>query len=119
MGIDVYLKWEGQTKEEADEQITGFSIGHGHVGYLRESYGSPLTATTELIPSQYWHEQNGEPIDPAVLRENLPAALEVCKKRYEGNPENTAMAVKSFEDFVALAEAKAAEGREVRIRISY
>ena len=38
MGIDIYLKWKGQTQEEHQAQITGFDIGKGHVGYLRASY---------------------------------------------------------------------------------
>jgi hypothetical protein len=35
MGIDVYARWDGQTKYEEEKQYTGFSTVHGHVGYLR------------------------------------------------------------------------------------
>ena len=39
MGMDVYLSWNGMTKKEKDEQITGYSIDAGNKGYLRASYG--------------------------------------------------------------------------------
>lgn len=50
MGIDVYAKWDGQTDAERDAQITGFSIAHGHVGYLREAYHGEPYATKVLFP---------------------------------------------------------------------
>jgi hypothetical protein len=42
MGIDIYMRWKGQTDEETQAQFVGFSVVHGHVGYLREAYhGAP------------------------------------------------------------------------------
>src|SRR6516225_8391052 len=41
-GIDVYAHWKGKTLAEERAQITGHSVAHGHVGYLREAYdGEP------------------------------------------------------------------------------
>jgi hypothetical protein len=37
MGLDVYLEWEGQTKEEIEAQYTGFQ-STGECGYLRSPY---------------------------------------------------------------------------------
>lgn len=39
MGLDIYLKWKGQTEEEHKAQITGFK-NTGECGYLRSSYNS-------------------------------------------------------------------------------
>jgi hypothetical protein len=50
MGIDVYAKWDGQTDDERKAQITGFSIVHGHTGYLREAYHGEPYATKVLFP---------------------------------------------------------------------
>lgn len=56
MGIDIYMKWKGQTKKEQKEQITGFSIEAGNVGYLRASYG--MATECELLylifPASCW-----------------------------------------------------------------
>lgn len=42
MGIDIYARWKNQTPKQVQEQFTGFSAVHGHVGYLREAYrGNP------------------------------------------------------------------------------
>ena len=37
MGLDIYLRWKGMTKEEEEAQCTGFK-SDGNVGYLRSSY---------------------------------------------------------------------------------
>ena len=47
MGIDIYARWNGQSSAEQQAQYTGFSIEHGHVGYLREAYHGAPYATRE------------------------------------------------------------------------
>ncbi len=42
MGHDIYLRWEGMTEKDKSNQITGFDVTCGHLGYLRASYGSEL-----------------------------------------------------------------------------
>jgi hypothetical protein len=37
MSIDIYARWRDMSAKERDAQITGFSVLHGHVGYLREA----------------------------------------------------------------------------------
>ena len=56
MGIDVYLKWRGQTKAEHDAQITGFSISAGKAGYLRASYGmqEECKVLERIFPKNCW-----------------------------------------------------------------
>lgn len=55
MGIDIYARWAGQTASERSEQITGFSIAAGEVGYLRESIGG-THAVTWLVPEAFADE---------------------------------------------------------------
>ena len=51
MGIDIYMKWEGQTEEEERAQITGFEVSGraGGVGYLREAYHGAPYATMFFV----------------------------------------------------------------------
>ncbi len=53
MGIDLYAKWEGMTVQEAEDQITGFSVTAGSVGYLREAYHGDPYATIWLAPEAF------------------------------------------------------------------
>lgn len=56
MGIDVYMKWNKQTKAEHDKQITGFNITCGKFGYLRASYGmtTECAILERIFPPEYW-----------------------------------------------------------------
>lgn len=76
MGIDIYLKWKKQTRAEQKAQVTGFSIVHGNVGYLREAYHGGPYATAYLI-TEDWDQQPDEGFQiPAVeLKQRLPAAV--------------------------------------------
>jgi hypothetical protein len=56
MGIDVYVRWRGQTHEEGKAQVTGFSIVSGHVGYLREAYHGEPYATKVMFPECWDHD---------------------------------------------------------------
>ena len=62
MGTDIYLHWDNQSTDEADKQITGFSIGHGNVGYLRASIG--MTQENQFLrmifPEIYWKGEISE-----------------------------------------------------------
>ena len=132
MGIDIYARWRNQTAKERKTQITGFSTGHGHVGYLRESYHGTPYVTEFLVreafdPERRELEQDGVvPISAKLLRSRLPRAIELCKERYEqvyklpANNEETKQACQSFVDFVELCERKEAEtGVPVSIYASY
>jgi hypothetical protein len=126
MGIDVYMRWTGQTDEERQAQYTGFSIVHGRVGYLREAYHGDPYATRVLVPEAFSAaetDQQEVPIPAAVLRERLPAALDACEIRhttlYQDSPDLIARAKQSYIDFVALAERKEeTTGEPVRILVS-
>ena len=128
MGIDVYLSWDGQTDIEKKAQITGYSVGMGHVGYLREAYHGEPYATKELF-GWFWNEEqpeNGYKVSSFDLMRRLPAALEASAKRHRekynenGNPDKPEKSyfLKSFVDFVTLHKRLEVEERNPRIIIS-
>jgi hypothetical protein len=75
MGIDIYAEWDGMTRPITRAQITGFSVEHGHVGYLREAYHGEPYATTVLVPEAF--EERRAHIYAATLADRLPAVLVV------------------------------------------
>lgn len=124
MGIDVYANWRGKTEAESKAQITGFSVMHGHVGYLREAYHGGPYATQILFPECWLSEGPEVSIPAAVLRERLPAALTAVAERERTvygttDPEQVEPVMKSFADFVELIERLEAEGLEPTVYASY
>lgn len=98
MGIDIYLRWRGQTEVERNSQFTcGYSVTSGHTGYLREAYHGAPYATKYLI-TEDWNEQPddgddvlGFAIPAATLRERLPLTVFMALAREaivyaEGDP---------------------------------
>lgn len=138
MGIDVFLRWDGQTEAEQKAQYTGFNPEAGAVGYLREAYhGGPYgtrVLCTEGFDEELADDDGAVRIPAAILRARLPAALAALKEcRLPGRRrEKTGRIVdiprafpvdepilRSFEAFVALAEEKEAAGLNPRIVVSY
>jgi hypothetical protein len=124
MGIDVYLKWPNQTEEEERAQMTGFSVKHGHVGYLREAYhGSPY-ATRVLVKEGFESDDGNAIISAATLRERLPATLVAarereCKVYNKGMPlDGDPITLQAFIDFVELAEKKEREHGSISVYVS-
>lgn len=128
MGVDFYLKWSDQTDEEHDSQITGFA-SVGDRGYIRESYGGSTLATEVFCPESFSDGENcyvvAEPTRGALsvtvddLRARMPAVEAACVSRAGARNDYAEQHYKAFEDFLALAEAKLAEGRRVWIYNSY
>jgi hypothetical protein len=112
MGIDIYAEWDGMTEREHAAQMTGFSVQHGHVGYLREAcHGEPY-ATQVLVPEAF--ETGRASISAATLEQRLPAALAAAEQREReiyGQTDDAAVnrVLKSYRDFVALCERKEEE----------
>lgn len=73
MGIDIYAQWSGQTADEEAAQCTGFSIEHGHVGYLREAYHGGPYVTKYLVAEAF--ADGAAQIAAAVMRERLACAV--------------------------------------------
>jgi len=125
MGIDIYAVWEGQTKQEAQAQITGLSVVHGHVGYLREAYHGEPYATRHLCREAFETPACRAPIPASLMRERLPETLALAEERersvYDETDEKEIRAVqKSFSDFVDLCEMREKEtGQPVMIVASY
>lgn len=126
MGIDIYTEWKGQTEEEKEAQITGFSIAYGHVGYLRESYHGAPYATQYLVAEAFDSPEGQAQIPASVLRRRLPKTIRLAKERLrvvynrKGAVSDDDPAIRSFADFVALCERKEAEtGEPVTVIASY
>lgn len=121
MGLDIYLRWNGQTEEEKSKQYTGYSTVHGHVGYLREAYHGGPYATLVLCGCKET-EEDGKRIRASKLRKNLPRALAAAKERakkvYSEELTDDSPVLKSFVDFVELAERLEADGKNPRVEIS-
>ena len=115
MGIDIYAKWDGMTEADEAAQITGFSIEHGHVGYLREAYHGEPYATKVLVPEAF--EESRVPIHAATLADRLPAVLAIAETRERTvygvtDAADIGRVLQSYRDFVALCERKERETGE-------
>ena len=116
MGIDIYARWKNQTPKQKKKQITGFSVEHGNVGYLREAYRGEHFATRYLCREAFG-KSNEAKIPAKLLRERLPRALKVVEQRertiYKQTDQKKIDKVKqSFVDFVDLCERKEKETGE-------
>jgi hypothetical protein len=95
------------------------------VGYLREAYHGEPYATRFLCPEVFGPETATAAIPAARLRERLPQALLFAEERErriyrETDPKAIADVVRSFTDFVELAEAKErATGEPCTVTASY
>ena len=76
MGIDIYAEWGRHYGGGSHLQFTGFSIEHGHVGYLREAYHGEPYATRHLLPEAFGGDVGGALIAARTLqrRRQLPPA---------------------------------------------
>src|SRR6266699_2048814 len=112
MGIDVYLNWDGMTKEDKEKQFTGFSVHAGKVGYLREAYHGEPYATFVLF-SEDWDKQpeDGFTIPNSVLKKRLAKTVEVAilreRRLYHDLQPKT---FQSFIDFVELHDRLEKDG---------
>ena len=125
MGIDIYAKWKGQSQEEERAQVTGFSVVHGRVGYLREAYHGEPYATRFLVREAFESSDGKAAIPAVVLRERFNATLDLVEERErevynETDSREIAKVKRSFTDFVELCERKEREsGAAVTITASY
>ncbi len=124
MGIDIYAIWRGQNSgEELLQTEAWLSATEGGIGYLREAYHGAPYATRHLC-AEAFDARDGAHIPASVLRERLPATLDLVEERecelYQANAEQIEEVKQSFRDFVTLCEEKEREtGEAVRIVASY
>lgn len=85
MGIDVYLKWDGMTEKEKQDQVTGFDTTMGRVGYLREAYHGGPYATKMLVREAFEAETCEAEIPAAVMRERLTHVTEPARNCDDGH----------------------------------
>lgn len=108
MGIDIYTRWKGQTEREREAQVTGWSVVHGHVGYLREAYHGGPYVTRFLVREAFEAKECEAAISAATLRQRLPQAVLLALFRYERLYANDNEPEKLSDDPEAIA-AKMAE----------
>ena len=104
MGIDIYAKWRGQTKEEEEKQLTGFNTEAGNVGYLREAYHGGPYVTRYLVQEAF---KKGEAQIPAdALRDRLPNAvlMAMYRERTIYGKEETPELIKNDDLLVAIKD---------------
>jgi hypothetical protein len=119
MGIDIYARWKGQTKEEERAQYTGFDVTAGKFGYLREAYHGEPYATKTFLKEAFEADHNTATIPAKKLVKRLPLAISEALKRqldlYEADLDDiddTIMSleiIKSFVDFALLCAKKEKE----------
>lgn len=79
MGIDVYLKWTGQTEEDEKKQFCGFATDAGNIGYLREAYRGGPYATKLLVREAFEAPDCQAEIPAALMRERLQSVTEPAR----------------------------------------
>jgi hypothetical protein len=125
MGIDIYAEWDGQTEDEKQAQYTGYSVQHGHTGYLREAYHGEPYATRILVKEAFASDEGAAHIPAKVMRARLPEVIQAAMERERvvyGNSaaQKTDPVIKSFTDFVELCEEKEKQtGKPCKIIASY
>lgn len=125
MGIDIYARWRNQTDEEQQNQITGFDILKGHVGYLREAYHGEPYATKHFVSEAFNGDTGKAEIRAKTLKERLPETLRLARARETGIYHVTDeyeiwKAQKSFVDFYKLCRRKEKQtGEPCTIDASY
>ncbi|MDE1767247.1 MAG: hypothetical protein KGI27_13395 [Thaumarchaeota archaeon] len=106
MGTDIYLNWNKKSEIESEEQMTGFSIDAGRVGYLRASIG--MVAENELLravfPIELW--EGSEDIKPFDFKGHYERTLNIGIRYLLGLP--ITLEEKAFENLqkqVAMGSA--------------
>jgi len=123
MGIDIYMEWDNMTEEDKHAQLTGFSIEHGHVGYLREAYHGNPYVTRFLLKEAFESDDGTAEISSKVLRIRLPEALKLHIKRqkeiYNEDINFESPSAESIISFVELAEMLHKANKNPKIIASY
>jgi hypothetical protein len=139
MGVDLYMKWEGETKTDEEAQFTGYQNA-GASGYLRGAYfGGYSDVLRFLFNWADWDEDF--PFDPDIFERNLndlrsqregggyarpgkgdwdhtkgDKGWDLSRRQNEPLDEET---VKEYEAFLALGRRLIAESKKPMIHVSY
>jgi hypothetical protein len=115
MGLDIYVRWVGQTPVEVEAQVEAYGkLDAGHLGYLCEPHSGHPFAASYLVMEAFGGE-GGAWISAATLRQRLPDTLrlaEIRVRRVYGvtDREKIARILQNYTEFVALCERKEKEG---------
>lgn len=124
MGRDVYLEWNGITKEEKEKQYTGYDVTAGKVGYLRGAYNGHVGLDAiEQFFGKYYNSSDGKAIsfDFEYIEKNLKkmenGLFKKRKKDFYHDKKGNPVEIQSYRDFLALAKKKKEEGKTVTVAI--
>jgi hypothetical protein len=125
LGYDIYLKWEGMTENDKERQITGFSLKHGHVGYLRASihFDGLIDIFKQLFKEAWTGYNEGEiELEKRQLEKRYKklnwAKFNQNVERWEMKEERVKEIKTSVENFVHLAESKLSQGLKTVVEIA-
>jgi hypothetical protein len=124
MGIDIYARWESQTRKEQEAQRQALcSPKAGNVGYLWEDSDGGILPSGHLLREAF-HNLEGAFIPAKTLRERLPMTLRLASLREQScgdtTKEELKAVLKSYMNFVELCERQEAKTRQpVKIIVSW
>ena len=122
MGADIYLTWEGITKEEKDKQCTGFDVTSGKFGYLRGAYNGHIGYDAIIILFKEIKWENDWIVKIKPLKENLEKlkqGLFKTRKKDFYSKDGKDLEIQSYIDFVDLAEKLIKQGKKPKVHFSY
>lgn len=122
MGADIYLSWDGMTKQDKKNQVQGFDVTIGRFGYLRGAYNGHigLEAIDTLFKGVNWERKWKVKIE--LLKKNLKILEEglfITAKEKFYSKDGEDLEIQSYRDFVALAEKLIKSGKNPKVVFSY
>lgn len=113
------MRWDGQTQEEKERQITGFNCSMGRVGYLRASYGDSMQEERHILERVFenWDKQPKKFRFEEILLKLPKLLLEYCSKIDEHRFR--ILWANSLYDFFVLAVEKEDKGLNPKYEVSY
>ena len=121
MGTDVYMSWDGMTKEEKDRQYTGYAIDAGKFGYLRSAVDMRFERDIlhSLFPPRYslgYAKKYNFATREAQVIHTIKQYL-TLKDDYAMNKEDRAMWAKSLVDFFKLGYSLQMKGKNPKVAV--
>lgn len=116
----IRIAYEGQLTDEVYNQIHHLERDAAAIGTLYENGRDPM-AVFYLVPREYLEGMRGQEIPVETLRQNIRLAQLMAEKKacrdFHCRPydERVSAQKKFLADFLAFAEAKAAEGKKLKI----
>ena len=122
MGADIYLTWDGMTKADKENQLTGFDVTCGKYGYLRGAYNGHVGYDALLILFKGIDWEQKWKVDVGILTANfekLKKTLFKTAKNKFYHKGGVDLEIESYYDFVGLAQKLVLEKKKPTVRFSF